>query len=99
AGEAPSAYREKVAKLCFDHALTCGDVSLCPYDVTTLLCRRRREQGITTALSMLIAECGDLSLVVVLDDRLQVTLDRGATGRLGPQIGQHPRSPALGDPT
>lgn len=30
------AYRDAVARLCFEHARTSGDVSLCLYDVTTL---------------------------------------------------------------
>ena len=34
-------YRDQLASLCFTHALNSGDVSLCLYDVTTLLCRRR----------------------------------------------------------
>jgi hypothetical protein len=29
-------YRDQIATVCFDHAITSGDVSLCLYDVTTL---------------------------------------------------------------
>lgn len=33
---ASGGYRDQIAQLCFQHALTSGDVSLCLYDVTTL---------------------------------------------------------------
>lgn len=35
-GESVGSYRDRVARLCFDHAVSSGDVSLCLYDVTTL---------------------------------------------------------------
>src|SRR5699024_6415481 len=46
AGEGPGAYRDKVAELCFTHAVTRGDVSLCLYDVTTLYFEAEKEDGL-----------------------------------------------------
>ena len=46
AGEGPGAYRDKVADLCFAHALTSGDVSLCLYDVTTLYFEAEKEDDL-----------------------------------------------------
>lgn len=37
-------YRAQVASLCFAHAGSSGDITLCLYDVTTLLCRRRHSK-------------------------------------------------------
>lgn len=39
-------YRDRIAELCFDHALTSGDVSLCLYDVTTLYFEAEKEDGL-----------------------------------------------------
>ncbi|MEE6289353.1 IS1634 family transposase [Georgenia sp. MJ173] len=39
-------YRDKVAQLCFDHALTSGDVSLVLYDVTTLYFEAEKEDDL-----------------------------------------------------
>jgi Transposase DDE domain len=39
-------YRDRIAELCFDHALTSGDVSLCLYDVTTLYFEADKEDGL-----------------------------------------------------
>lgn len=36
-------HRDQIAAACFTHAASGGDVSLCLYDVTTLLCRRRHK--------------------------------------------------------
>ncbi|WP_123913672.1 IS1634 family transposase [Georgenia muralis] len=46
AGEGPGAYRDKVAALCFTHAVTSGDVSLCLYDVTTLYFEAEKEDDL-----------------------------------------------------
>src|SRR5690625_6784053 len=46
AGEGPGAYRDKVAELCFTHAATSGDVSLCLYDVTTLYFEAEKEDDL-----------------------------------------------------
>lgn len=46
AGQGPGAYRDKVAALCFDHAVTSGDISLCLYDVTTLYFEAEREDDL-----------------------------------------------------
>lgn len=37
-------YRDQLAGLCFEHARAHGDVALCLYDVTTLLCRCRHKR-------------------------------------------------------
>src|SRR5690606_18818392 len=39
-------YRDQIAKLCFEHALASGDVSLCLYDVTTLYFEADKEDGL-----------------------------------------------------
>jgi hypothetical protein len=39
-------YRDQLARLCFDRALTSGDVSLCLYDVTTLYFEAEKEDGL-----------------------------------------------------
>lgn len=39
-------YRDQIARLCFEHALTSGDVSLCLYDVTTLYFEAEKEDGL-----------------------------------------------------
>jgi hypothetical protein len=39
-------WREKIAKVCFTHALTSGDVSLCLYDVTTLYFEAEKEDDL-----------------------------------------------------
>ncbi|GAB3350722.1 IS1634-like element ISMsm6 family transposase [Modestobacter lapidis] len=39
-------YRDKVAALCFDHASSSGDVSLCLYDVTTLYFEAEKEDDL-----------------------------------------------------
>ncbi|WP_216353875.1 IS1634 family transposase [Arthrobacter sp. SRS-W-1-2016] len=39
-------YRDRVAKLCFEHAAASGDVSLCLYDVTTLYFEAEKEDGL-----------------------------------------------------
>lgn len=39
-------YRDRIAELCFDHALTSGDISLCLYDVTTLYFEAEKEDGL-----------------------------------------------------
>ena len=41
-------YRATIAEACFAHAVVAGDVSLCLYDVTTLLCRRRHNSVVTS---------------------------------------------------
>jgi hypothetical protein len=46
AGEGPGAYRDQVAALCFTHAVTSGDVSLCLYDVTTLYFEAEKEDDL-----------------------------------------------------
>ena len=43
---AQGAWRDQVAKACFAHALSCGDVSLCLYDVTTLYFEAEREDDL-----------------------------------------------------
>ena len=49
---AGGAYRDQIATLCFNHALTSGDVSLVLYDVTTLLCRCRHNSVYADLLIM-----------------------------------------------
>lgn len=39
-------YRDKIATVCFDHATTSGDVSLCLYDVTTLYFEAEKEDDL-----------------------------------------------------
>ncbi|WP_123814367.1 IS1634 family transposase [Myceligenerans xiligouense] len=39
-------YRDQVARACFDHAQSSGDVSLCLYDVTTLYFEAEKEDGL-----------------------------------------------------
>ena len=39
-------YRDQIAELCFDHALSSGDVSLCLYDVTTLYFEADKEDDL-----------------------------------------------------
>jgi hypothetical protein len=39
-------YRDQIARLCFEHALSSGDVSLCLYDVTTLYFEADKEDGL-----------------------------------------------------
>jgi hypothetical protein len=39
-------YRDQVATLCFQHAVTSGDVSLCLYDVTTLYFEAEKEDDL-----------------------------------------------------
>ena len=39
-------YRDRVAGLCFTHALTSGDVSLVLYDVTTLYFEAEKEDSL-----------------------------------------------------
>jgi len=46
AGKGAGAYRDKVAELCFTHAVTSGDVSLCLYDVTTLYFEAEKEDDL-----------------------------------------------------
>lgn len=43
---AGSGYRDQIARLCFHHALTSGDVSLCLYDVTTLYFEADKEDSL-----------------------------------------------------
>lgn len=43
---APGSYRDRVADLCFAHALSRGDVSLVLYDVTTLYFEAEKEDGL-----------------------------------------------------
>ncbi len=62
AGEGPGAYRDKVAALCFTHAVTSGDVSLCLYDVTTLYFEAEKEDdlrkvGFSQGTSRRSADC------------------------------------------
>ena len=45
-GPARGSYRDRVADLCFAHALNCGDVSLVLYDVTTLYFEAEKEDGL-----------------------------------------------------
>ena len=45
-GSAPCSYRDRIADLCFAHALKCGDVSLVLYDVTTLYFEAEKEDGL-----------------------------------------------------
>ena len=39
-------YRDQISSACFSHALTCGDVSLVLYDVTTLYFEAEKEDGL-----------------------------------------------------
>jgi len=39
-------YRDRVAEMCFTHAMSSGDVSLCLYDVTTLYFEAEQEDGL-----------------------------------------------------
>jgi len=39
-------YRDQIATVCFGHALTAGDVSLCLYDVTTLYFEAEHEDAL-----------------------------------------------------
>lgn len=45
-GEDSDGYRDTVAELCFAHAVTSGDVSLCLYDVTTLYFEAEKEDDL-----------------------------------------------------
>lgn len=45
-GSARVSYRDRIADLCFAHALNCGDVSLVLYDVTTLYFEAEKEDGL-----------------------------------------------------
>jgi hypothetical protein len=60
-------YRDQIATACFNHAVTSGDVSLCLYDVTTLLCRRRHK-----------SVYADLPVMPISDASLQVSPARTA---------------------
>jgi transposase len=46
AGGSSGSYRDRIAALCFDHALTSGDVSLVLYDVTTLYFEAEQEDDL-----------------------------------------------------
>jgi hypothetical protein len=39
-------YRERIASVCFDHAATAGDITLCLYDVTTLYFEAEKEDDL-----------------------------------------------------
>jgi len=54
-------YRDQIATACFNDATAHGDVSLCLYDVTTLLCRRRHN-----------SVYADLPVMPISDASLQV---------------------------
>ncbi|GAA4537170.1 IS1634-like element ISMsm6 family transposase [Pseudonocardia xishanensis] len=45
-GSTACSYRDRIADLCFAHALSCGDVSLVLYDVTTLYFEAEKEDGL-----------------------------------------------------
>ena len=45
-GEGAGTYRDTLARLCFTHARTRGDVSLCLYDVTTLYFEAEKEDDL-----------------------------------------------------
>src|SRR6516162_9606010 len=42
-------YRDQIATVCFEHAITAGDVSLCLYDVTTLYFEAEHEDALRKA--------------------------------------------------
>jgi hypothetical protein len=53
-------YREAIATACFNHAMSKGDVSLCLYDVTTLLCRRRHNRVYVTNIPTEVMPAGEV---------------------------------------
>lgn len=44
-------YRDQIATVCFEHAITAGDVSLCLYDVTTLYSEAEHEDALKAGYS------------------------------------------------
>jgi hypothetical protein len=61
-------YRDAIATACFNHATSVGDVSLCLYDVTTLLCRRRHN---SVYADLLVMPMSGASLQVSRPERLR----------------------------
>ena len=77
AGEGPGAYRDKVAEVCFAHALTSGDVSLCLYDVTTLYFEAEKEDELRKVGFSKERRVDPQIVVGLLVDRLGFPLEIG----------------------
>ena len=70
-------YRDQIATVCFEHAITAGDVSLCLYDVTTLYFEAEHEDALRKVGYSKERRAGPQIVVGLLVDRHGFPLEIG----------------------